>query len=214
MMPGHIRVAWVDHCRLTRECMTIALSQANSPISLIPFASFADLLGRCAIADVDLVVLRANTLEDYLPQQIASLRKAGFPQPIVLVTEDDEADQIAAVKHSLSLGASGHLSTRSTSIEMAITSLAFAYEGGTFASLNLLLSEDSPERRKPAPRSSGRGARETYGARNRLNVPASAPQSEIAAEEPRVKSRRIPESGTASKSRSTQARSPDTERDK
>jgi len=214
MMPGHIRVAWIDHCQLTRECMTIALSHADSPISATPFASFGDLLAQCAVADVDLIVLRSSSLDDHLPQQIASLRKAGFAQPIVLVTEDDEADQMAAVKHSLSLGASGHLSTRSTSIEMAITSFAFAFEGGTFAPLNLLLAEDQPERRKHTPRPSSPGARDAYGGRGRLTLPALGPQSEAASAEHPVRSRRNVEAGTTRKAGSRGVSGPHSKHDK
>ena len=152
VMPGSIRVAWVDHCQLTRECMTIALSQGGSPIAAMPYASFTDLIAKSTVGDVDLVVLHAHSLAELLPQQIAALRKAGFGQPLILVTDDDAADQMAAIRDSLRLGASGHLSTRSTSIDMAVTSFAFAQEGGTFAPLNLLLSEEQRGRTLPPAR--------------------------------------------------------------
>jgi hypothetical protein len=107
-----------------------------------PHESVAEFIGQAIMSDVDVVVLHAHSMSDHLPQDIAAVREAGFDQPIILVTEDDEADQRDAVKKSLRLGASGHLSTRSTGIDMAISSFAFAHEGGTFAAMSLLLADE------------------------------------------------------------------------
>jgi hypothetical protein len=179
--------------------MTMALSHGASPISAVPFASFADMIAQSIVTDVDLVVLHVHSLGDHLPWQIASLRKAGFGQPIVLVTEGDEADHIATVKHSLRLGASGHLSTRSTGLEMAITSLAFAYEGGTFAPLDLILSEDQGDQRASVSRSSAARGRRTHTARARLIFQALDPQPDDVADEPLVRLRRNAEAAALRK---------------
>jgi DNA-binding NarL/FixJ family response regulator len=170
VMPKRIRIAWVDHCQLTRECMTAALSGGGSPISAIPYESFTDLIAELAVAEFDLVVLHAHNFGEHLPQQIAAIRRSGFEKPIILLTADEEPEQMAAIRSSLRLGASGHLSTRSTGIEMAITSFAFAHEGGTFAPLNLLLADEVQARRLSSGHSSGpRGKR----------VPRSTPEGAV-----------------------------------
>lgn len=141
VMPGLIRIAWVDRCQLTRECISTALSRGSTRISAAPFEDVAGFIARTATCDVDLVVLHGHSLGDHLPQDMTNLREAGFAQPVILVTEE-EASERDAVKQSLRLGASGHLSTRSTGIEMAISSFAFAHAGGTFAAMNLLLPDE------------------------------------------------------------------------
>jgi len=161
-MHGLIRIAWVDRCQLTRECISTALSRGSTRISAAPYEDVAGFIARTATSDVDLVVLHGHSLGDHLPEDMTNLREAGFAQPVILVTEHEAAER-DAVKQSLRLGASGHLSTRSTGIEMAISSFAFAHAGGTFAAMNLLLSDEQeapdavalrtprPRRRKPVP---------------------------------------------------------------
>jgi DNA-binding NarL/FixJ family response regulator len=190
VMPSAIHIAWVDHCQLTRECMTAALSQGTSPIFATPYEYVSDLIAHSAEAKIDLVVLHAHSLSEQLPRDIATLRRAGLQQPIVLVTQDDEADQVAVVKHALRLGASGHLSSRSTGIEMAISSFAFAHEGGTFASMGLLLSEE-PRAQKPASsRTSASRSRGQSGRATVTGADASAEGSPTDAETPVGKTRR------------------------
>lgn len=142
-LPGTtIRVAWVDNYQLTRECMTVALSHGNSPLRTIPYDSLAALIATPEKQALDLIVLNTHDLGHSLPEDIAALRKAGFVQPIVVVSENEMAGQMASVVTSLRLGASGHLPVQSTGIDMAISSFIFAHEGGTFAPVELLLAED------------------------------------------------------------------------
>jgi DNA-binding NarL/FixJ family response regulator len=155
-MGRSIRIAWVDPCQLTRECMTTALSQGISPLRLTPYENAAAFIVSAMNDGVDLIVLTAHDHGRHLPEDIITLRAAAFHQPIVLVSPNEAADQMAAVAASLRLGASGHLPLQSTGIEMAISSFVFAHEGGTFAPLQLLLAGQVPPRRAAPPR---RGAR-------------------------------------------------------
>lgn len=164
-MPRRIRIAWIDQCQLTRECITTAISGSGSPISAIPYESFTDLVAELTVSDFDLVVLHADLFEDHLPQQIAAIRRSNFEKPIILLSADEDPGQMTVIRDSLRLGASGHLSTRTTGIEMAIASFAFAHEGGTFAPRNLLLSQDMAARRPP-------GARSAMKARSRQVAPS------------------------------------------
>jgi len=154
---GHsIRIAWVDPCQLTRECMTMALSQGASPLRLTPYENAAAFIVSAKNEGVDLIVLTAHDLGLHLPGDIVTLRAAAFRQPIVLISPNEGSGEMAAVAASLRLGASGHLPLRSTGIDMAISSFVFAHEGGTFAPLELLLAGQVPARRPAPPR---RGAR-------------------------------------------------------
>ncbi|MCB8881754.1 hypothetical protein ACELLULO517_16010 [Acidisoma cellulosilytica] len=139
--------------------MSKALSQGASPILAVPFDDIGSLIEKRARLEIDLIVLHAQTMGDQLPQDIAALRAADLKQPIILVTGDEAGDQMANVKNSLRLGASGHLSRQSTGIDLAISSFAFAHQGGTFAPINLLLA-DGPDTRKSLPVRQGEPSQE------------------------------------------------------
>lgn len=150
---GHsIRIAWVDPCQLTRECMTAALSHGASPLHLTPYENAAEFIVSAKHEGVDLIVLTAHDMGLHLPDDIVSLRAAAFQQPIVLVSPNEGTGEMAAVATSLRLGASGHLPLHSTGIDMAISSFVFAHEGGTFAPLELLLAGQAAPRRAALPR--------------------------------------------------------------
>lgn len=160
-MDRFIRIAWVDPCQLTRECMTAALSQNASPLRLTPHEEASEFIASASAHEMDLIVLTTQDPGPNLPKDVLALRAAGFRQPIVLVSPNDAAEELAAVAASLRLGACGHLPVHSTGIEMAISSLLFAYEGGSFAPLPLLLArtqagDGKPPRRGPRPRRSPR----------------------------------------------------------
>lgn len=151
-MGQSIRIAWVDPCQLTRECMTAALSHGTSPLRLTPYETAAAFIVSAKKESVDLIVLTAHDLGLHLPEDIVTLRAAAFQQPIVLVSPNEGTGEMAAVATSLRLGASGHLPLHSTGIDMAISSFVFAHEGGTFAPLELLLAGQAPVRRGVPPR--------------------------------------------------------------
>lgn len=140
VMDQPIRIAWVDPCQLTRECITAALSQDTSPLRLTPYEQASSFIVSTTTHEVDLIVLTTHDLGCDLPQDVLALRSAGFRQPIVLVSPNEATEELEAVAASLRLGACGHLPLRSTGIGMAISSLLFAYEGGSFAPLQLLLA--------------------------------------------------------------------------
>lgn len=127
--------------------MTAALSYGNSPIIAIPFGDISMFIEKSHVIRADLIVLHSQRMDGQLPLDIAALRAADLKQPIILVTGDDPYDQLTNVRNSLRLGASGHLSTQSTGIELAISSFAFAHQGGTFAPINLLLADGMNTRR-------------------------------------------------------------------
>ncbi len=190
VMPNALHIAWVDDCQLTRECMSLALSQGPSPIVVTPFEYVTDFIAQPADARIDLIVLHAHTLSDQLPHDITALRRAGFQQPIVLVTQDGDAEQVMAVKQALRLGASGHLSTRSSSIEMAISSFAFAHEGGTFASMELLLTDEGLAEKPRSSRASGGRSRGPSARQARTEAAASVSGSSNDPEAPGDRPRR------------------------
>lgn len=172
MMSEHRRIAWIDLYQLTRECAATALSSGNSPISVTPYANVDELVTAVDRSEVDLVVIHDEDPERQLRKQISDLRKAEFDQPVILVTQGNFADQDAAFRNFYFAGASGFLSTQSTSIEMAISSFAFACEGGIFAPLSLLLSEASEARSRQEADTAPVVKRRSGATRGRRNLKA------------------------------------------
>ncbi|MCB8877646.1 hypothetical protein [Acidisoma silvae] len=132
--------------------MTAALSHRMSPIVAVPFKDAHSLVAIPDPSEIDLIVLHSLSMNDQLPLDIALLRDADFVQPIILVTGDEAGDHLGNVKSALRLGASGHLSTQTTGIDLAISSFAFAHQGGTFAPMTLMLADEAGAKRAVTPR--------------------------------------------------------------
>jgi DNA-binding NarL/FixJ family response regulator len=145
LMSASIHVAWIDSHRLTRECMIGALGAAHPSLTLSAYESVEDCIGGSDAAGVDLLVYHVHTIGPALSEDVSALQHAIEKRPIVLLSDAEDAQQIAAIRDALKTGANGYVSTRTSTMSMAVASLLFVQAGGTFAPLELLLSEDAGE---------------------------------------------------------------------
>jgi len=133
--------------------MSGALAATHPSLTLAGYESVEDCISASGEAAVDLVVYHVHDLSAGLVDDVSALQQATDGRPIVLLSDAEDANQIAAIRDALKSGANGYVSTRTSTISMAIASLLFVQAGGTFAPLELLLSEDQAESvaREPLP---------------------------------------------------------------
>jgi DNA-binding NarL/FixJ family response regulator len=143
LMAEALRVAWIDSHRLTRECMMSAFVTLHPSLALVPYASVDDCIAAADSDTLDLVVYHSHALGAALCDDIATLQRAVERRPIVLLSDAGEANQMGAIRDALRSGANGYVCTRTSSMSMAFASLLFVQAGGTFAPLELLLTEDA-----------------------------------------------------------------------
>jgi DNA-binding NarL/FixJ family response regulator len=153
LMNDSIHVAWIDSHRLIRECMSGALAATQPSLTLASYESVEDCISGSSDKAVDLVVYHVYELGSGLVDEVSALQQAIEGRPIVLLSDAEDANQIATIRDALRSGANGYVSTRTSTISMAIASLLFVQAGGTFAPLELLLSEEAaePSVREPLP---------------------------------------------------------------
>lgn len=134
------RIAWVDSYRLTRECIMEAFIALHPQLVMLPFASIQDCIDD-ACDDLDLIIYHSHSLDTACLESVVALRRAFGEAPLIVLSDADDAQQIKNIPDTLKSGAHGFISTRTTDISMAFAAIRFVQAGGTFAPLDLLLTE-------------------------------------------------------------------------
>jgi DNA-binding NarL/FixJ family response regulator len=147
------RIAWVDSYRLTRECIMKAFVELYPHLVMFPFASAQD----CIDADreeLDLIIYHSHKLDAACLKNIAELLQVYEGMPLMVLLDDDEAQQIRTMPDALKSGARGFISTQTADIPMALAAMRFVKAGGTFAPRDLLMTRrvaGAAEPAEPAP---------------------------------------------------------------
>lgn len=129
------RLAIIDHSRLRRECLHLALAQHNPHWEVVEFSTADELLRGAGLGEsVDLIVIGAATAEHVDLAELEILR-ARVPQaPVVVVAENGNPHRARQV---LSTGARGFLPT-SLSLKVLIGALDLVLAGGVYVPSSLL----------------------------------------------------------------------------
>ncbi|MBW4024783.1 MAG: response regulator transcription factor [Proteobacteria bacterium] len=138
-----LRVAWIDSYALTRDCVLRAMSELQPTLSVAPFASVHE----CTSADggtFDLIILYSHASYDVCLQEIAAIRQAFDRAPLIMLSDLEDSHQVSTIRGALRAGANGFISTRSTGLSMTLSAIRFVQAGGTFAPLEMLLSDTTP----------------------------------------------------------------------
>ena len=137
--PACIRIGWISSSRLTRECMTDAVSRAYPSSEILPFRTAFDCI-TFATTSLDLIIFhsRGPGMSDL--RELTDLRKV-FPEGKLLVMSDSAAIDPALVQRTLAEGASGFILTGSNSLEMFISAIRLVTSGGTFVSREFFMAE-------------------------------------------------------------------------
>ncbi|GAB0117730.1 LuxR C-terminal-related transcriptional regulator [Acidisoma sp. 7E03] len=139
----YARIGWIDSFALTRDCILKVLSATQPRLVIRPFASAEELLA-VEVKEFDVVVLHSHDSYEACLEEITKLREAAPHLPVVILSDLEESGQINTVRGALRAGASGFISTRSMGLGMTLSAIRFVQSGGTFAPVDLLLSEPAP----------------------------------------------------------------------
>jgi DNA-binding NarL/FixJ family response regulator len=138
-------LAIIDHSRLRRECLHLALAQHNPAWRVGEFNSADELLRWAGLGEsVDLILIGAATAEHVDLAQLEILRERLPDAPVVVVAENGNPHRARQV---LSAGARGFLPT-SLSLKVLIGALDLVLAGGVYVPSSLL--DATPQR--PADR--------------------------------------------------------------
>jgi|SRR6185312_5533955 len=130
-------LAIVDHSRLRRECLKLALAQHNPQWRIIDCGSAEELLrGLPANERLDLVIIGAATAEHVDLAQLETIREALPTAPAVIVAENGNPHR---ARQMLSAGARGFLPT-SLSLKVLMGALELVLAGGVYVPSSLLES--------------------------------------------------------------------------
>jgi DNA-binding NarL/FixJ family response regulator len=147
-----LRVGLIDCHRFSQECLMKAFEGMLPRLVILPFPSVEDCM-RAARTDLDLIMYYSHaneTSEAAAMQNVAALRQAFEPVPLIVLSDAEDAQQPKTIRSTLRSGAHGFIPTRTTGIPVTFAAIRFVKAGGTFAPLDVLLAQ-RPDRVAAAP---------------------------------------------------------------
>lgn len=134
-------LAVIDHSRLRRECLKLALGHHNPQWRVSEFATADEMLRAVAAGEsIDLVLIGAATSEHIDLVQLEGVREALPSVPVVVVAENGNPHRARQI---LNAGARGFLPA-SLSLKVLMGALDLVLAGGVYVPSSLL--ESAPQR--------------------------------------------------------------------
>jgi DNA-binding NarL/FixJ family response regulator len=136
-------VALIDCLRFSRDCLTQALRTLHPELCIVPYGSVADCVA-AANGGLQLILYYSHnesSSEMLVLQHVRELRQAFDNTPIVVLSDARTALQPRNIKNTLNSGAQGFIPTSITEMSAAVAAIRFVKDGGTFAPLDLLLTQ-------------------------------------------------------------------------
>lgn len=153
---GALMIGLIDCYRFSRECLIKAVENLHPHLTILPFASVQECVAeRQSGLDLIIYYSRAHDISDEMTvPNVATIRQA-FPDVRLIVLSDaEDAQQPKTIRSMLKSGAHGFIPAQTTGIQIAIAAIGFVKAGGTFAPLDLLLTNRAD--RAPGPHESAR----------------------------------------------------------
>jgi DNA-binding NarL/FixJ family response regulator len=148
-----MRIAWIDSYSLTRECILRAMSELQLVPGVQPFASVKECM-ESEDGEFELIILYSHSSYEVCIRETQVLRDAFQSARIIMLSDLEDSHQLNTIRGALKAGANGFISTRTTGLSMTLSAIRFVQAGGTFAPLEVLLSEPSaPVAPTPEPES-------------------------------------------------------------
>jgi DNA-binding NarL/FixJ family response regulator len=140
---GVVAVGLIDCLRFSRDCLTQALRTLHPELSIVPFGSVADCIG-AGTTGLHLILYYSHSessSEMLVLQHVKELRQAFADTPIMVLSDARTALQPRNIRNALNSGAQGFIPTSVTEMSAAVAAIRFVKDGGTFAPLDLLLTQ-------------------------------------------------------------------------
>ena len=145
--PGPLTVGLIDCHRFSRECLATVIANLHADLMVLPFESVQHQITH-GQSDIDILIYclhAGDNSEAAIMRNIRAIRDAIPDVPIVVFSDVEDALQPKTIRTTLSSGAHGFISTRTTGILIAIAAIRFVKAGGTFVPLDQLLT-NRPDR--------------------------------------------------------------------
>ncbi|WP_284944680.1 LuxR C-terminal-related transcriptional regulator [Acidisoma cladoniae] len=91
----------------------------------------------------DLIILYSHSSYEVCIRETELLREAFQDARLIMLSDLEDSHQLNTIRGALKAGANGFISTRTTGLSMTLSAIRFVQAGGTFAPLEVLLSEPS-----------------------------------------------------------------------
>jgi DNA-binding NarL/FixJ family response regulator len=151
---GSLRIAWIDCYALTRDCILRAILELQPTLKVSPFVSVPEFVRTGLDGSFDLIIFYSHASYDVCLEEISAIRQALEAAPLIMLSDLEDSHQLNTIRGALRAGANGFISTRSTGLAMTLSAIRFVQAGGTFAPLEMLLSDASAPTAAPAPAAS------------------------------------------------------------
>jgi DNA-binding NarL/FixJ family response regulator len=183
-----LQVAVIDSHSLTRDCITASISHFFDQTTVSSFSSVLDCNHRRALR-ISLIVLYLHSDEREALELIGSLSSAHSHSIVFLISDHDYQSNPEFIRAAWRLGARGFVSTKTTSLALALSALRFVLAGGFFAPVDdFLCQSHAPSRPPPAvPAATDLTARETIV----LRLLAEGKTNKVIAQELRLSSNTV-----------------------
>lgn len=179
-LPRSVRICWINHSRLTRDCMTDVVARARPTFTITSFGTASDCIA-FAIQPLDLIIYHAQAQGVTDLGELTELR-TGLPNVKILVLSDSVALEAALIKWILAEGTVGLLLTNSGGLDMLLSAIHLVGSGGTFVSKEFFMATRLPERSPEKAEGRG-GVRITQRERSVLELIKSGKPNKVIAQE-------------------------------
>lgn len=145
--PGSLCIGLIDRYRFSQDCLIGAFQGLHPRLDILPYSAPEDLIAQTTTS-LDLVIYYWHAGEGpsaSMMRNVMMLRQAFKAIPLVILSDADDAQYASMIRSVLESGARGFIPTRTTGIPITFAAIRFVKAGGTFAPLDLLLTE-RPER--------------------------------------------------------------------
>jgi DNA-binding NarL/FixJ family response regulator len=139
---GAPKIGLIDSHQLTQECLRNAFERLVPGLTVHPFTSVQSFLARESDGfDLLIYFWHVNDASAMAAMNdVSAVCAAAADTPLVVFSDAEEAQHPKTVRMTLKSGARGFIPTRTTGLQMAAAAIRFVRAGGTFAPLNLLLT--------------------------------------------------------------------------
>lgn len=137
-----LTIALIDSYRLSRECLATTLEGEDRQLSVVAFESVEDYIAEIS-SRFDLVIYYPrgdDAMEASVSRHIAAIQQVATAMQVIVLSDVEEAHQTRTMRGMLNSGVHGFIPTRSTSMSITLAAIRFVKAGGTFAPLDLLLT--------------------------------------------------------------------------
>jgi DNA-binding NarL/FixJ family response regulator len=117
-----------------------AILEWQPALKVSPFVSVSDFV-RTMSGAFDLIIFYSHSSYDVCLREITTIRHTHGSAPLIMLSDLEDSHQLNIIRGALRAGANGFISTRSTGLAMTLSAIRFVQAGGTFAPLEMLLSD-------------------------------------------------------------------------